>query len=448
MIPETTTTVRRYVVLWWPYLVVLVLTLLAGGLHVARFTQLSPIDETRHIDYMVRLTDGHVIRLGDKLGQEAMRLEACRGAEIQRFRPPPCQSRVFHPGDFRDLGYNNVTAHPPVYYALTGFSARLIEDVGLSGSVVDPARAFGALWLAAGLILALRAGELLGVRRVPLVAAAVAILAAPAVLTSSVTINPDAASVFAGGLVLLVAVAWEQGRVATYWLGIAGGAAAALKMTNFVAVAIVGLWFVMRAIEQQRERRRRNLSGVEGPHYVVGAAAILGSFLAVTLIWLAIASARATIDPLAIPSNRAVYFSTFGLGIALDSVNLFALFPPIGGFVFAGLAKRGPLDVQMVTGWLAVAGLAAGLLRVSLRERLSLIATSSVAVLVAGGVGFMFLTWVFNHVIFHPVSRYGLSAIPMVIVLVASLVKTRPATVVLSLFAGLAIAVTISTLLV
>jgi hypothetical protein len=439
-------TVRRYVALWWPYLLVVAMALLVTTLHVARFTQLSPIDETRHLDYMSQLTKGHVVKLGDKLGQEAMRIEACRGIAIPRFRVPPCGSPVFHPRVFRDRGYNNVTAHPPVYYAVTGFPARLMKDAGLSGSILDPARVLGGLWLAAGLVLALRAGELLGIRRLPLVAAAVAILAAPGFLTSFATVNPDAASVFAGGLVLYTAVAWEQDRVRIYWLAVAGGIAAALKMTNFIAVAIVALWFLARAIQPWWERRQGRESDVDGRRYLQGAAVLLASCLAVTLIWIVIASARATIDPLMIPSNRAVYFSSFGWGVALDSLNLFALFPPIGGFTYEGLAKRGPLDLQTITEWLAIAGLMVGLLRVSIRDRLSLIATGSVAVLLSGGIGFMFLTWIANSVIFRPVSRYGLSAIPIVIVLIASLVKTRPARLLISMFAALAISVTIFTL--
>jgi hypothetical protein len=446
--PAPTRTVRRYVALWWPYLLVVATALLVTGLHVARFTQLSPIDETRHLDYISQLTEGHVVKLGDKLGQDAMRIEACRGIAIPGFRLPPCDSPVFHPRAFRDRGYNNVTAHPPVYYAVTGFPARLINDAGLSGSIVDPARLLGGVWLAAGLVLALRAGELLGVRRLPLVAAAVAILAAPGFLTSFATVNPDAASVFAGGFVLFTAVAWEQHRVRIYWLAVAGGVAAALKMTNFIAVAIVALWFLARALEPWWDRRHGRKSEVDGRRYLKGAAILLASCLAVTIIWIVIASARATIDPLMIPSNKAVYFSSFGWGVALDSLNLFALFPPIGGFTYTGLAKRGPLDLQTVTEWLAIAGLVAGFLRVSIRERLSLIATGSVAVLLSGGIGFMFLTWIANSVIFRPVSRYGLSAIPIVIVLIASLVKTRPARVFISIFAVLAISVTIFTLVV
>jgi hypothetical protein len=442
-------TLRRRIVAWWPYLLVVGLALFATSLQVARFKQLSPVDETRHLDYMIQLTDGHVVRQGDKIVQETMRIEACHGiAKPLRFKEPPCRSRTFRPQDFRDQGYSNVTGHPPVYYAITGFPARLMADVGISDSILDPARALGGLWLAAGLVLTLRAGELLGVRRVPLVAAAVAILAVPSFLSSHATVNPDAASVFGGGLVLLVSVLWDQRRLSTTWLAIAGGVAASLKMTNFIAIGAVALWFLARAGRSWWATRQHHPSDVDTRRYLSGVVAVVGAGLVVTLAWIAIASARATVGPLTIPSNKLFYHASFPVGVTLNSMNLFALFPPIGGFRPPATATRGPGDLEIAAQWLAISGLVAGVLRFATRDRLSLIAAGTAAVLLVGGTAYTVLGWVFNQVVFASVPRYGLSAIPMVIVLIAALVRTRPATVVLSLFAALSFSVIIFSLLV
>ena len=117
---------------WWPYLAVVVVAIAANAGHVARYTQLSPFDESRHIDYMARIyEDGTVVKLGDKLGLTAMRLEACRGVDVAGFTPPPCASRRLVPEDFRDEGYDNAVNNPPLYYLTTGAVAEAVKATGL-----------------------------------------------------------------------------------------------------------------------------------------------------------------------------------------------------------------------------------------------------------------------------------------------------------------------------
>jgi len=48
---------------WWPYLVVIAVAVLASSLHAAQYQQISPIDETRHVDYLARLVDdGYLVK--------------------------------------------------------------------------------------------------------------------------------------------------------------------------------------------------------------------------------------------------------------------------------------------------------------------------------------------------------------------------------------------------
>ena len=169
-----------------------------------------PIDETRNLDYLGQLyEDGHLVKLGDQIGRTAMRLEACRGHRLRpRLREPEVLvSRTYDPKDFRRRGVqqrpstiHRGTTRSPVRFAETA------AVLGLSNNVFDPAHVFSGFWLAAGLMLALLAGELLGVSRLPLVAAATTFAVAPDVLNSAAIINPDAAGVFAGGVVLVAAL--------------------------------------------------------------------------------------------------------------------------------------------------------------------------------------------------------------------------------------------------
>ena len=443
--------VRRRIARAWPYLVVVIVPLALSVTHVARFTEMSPIDESRHLDYMIQLTDGHLVRLGDELGQDSMRIEACRGVELFDFAEPPCASRRFRPADFRDEGYSNVTGHPPGYYLLTGVPAAIAEGSGLAGSMLDPARLLGGVWIAIGLVLALRAGELLGIARVPMVAVSLAIVAAPGVLASASTVNPDAASVFAGGLVLLTAVRWERGRTRS-WLPLAavGAIVALLKMTNAVAVGIVVLWFAARAValwrSATRDAERRDEHRSEAKRYVIGAAALLAGMSAATLLWIVVASARATIEPLDIPSNAQFFKESFPWGLTLERGNLFGLLPPLGDWFPSLLYRRGPMNLALVTGWLLIGVMLTSVLRVRAADRLSLIGAASFVVLLSGGVVLMMLTWAVNQVVFAPVARYSLSAVPFLILVTAGAVRGRVSPIVLSLYAALCCLVTFGVL--
>jgi hypothetical protein len=434
---------------WWPYLAVAALVFVLGVIHISRFTSTSPIDESRHVDYMAKVTQGEVPRLGDLIGNETMRIEACRGIELPEFDPPPCSTRDLHPRSFRDKGYTNVTGHPPLYYLVTGAPARALAELGIAGSILDPARVAGLFWLMIGLFLTVRAAEVLGVRRVPTVCAIAIVVAAPSFLTSHGTVNPDAASVFAGGLVLLLAVLWERYRVPTWALGIAGGVAAALKMTNFAIVAVVALWLLSKAwCNRYRPNEEDAAAKSTTRRLLVGAGVLVGSALAVTVAWIAVGSARALIDPLQLPSNAQFYQDAFPWGVLPTSANLFAMFTPVNDWTFPALRVRGTTDVQTVTQWILIAGMLVGLLRVSIRDRISVLAAWTAVVLLAGSSGFMLLTWVINRVVFSPASRYGLSTIPVLVIAAATLVRGRVGTLVMATFAALAVSVTLSSMVV
>jgi hypothetical protein len=427
----------------WPYVAVAFVALSASSLHVATYTKLSPFDESRHLDYMVQIYDnGHLVKLGDMLGQTSMRIEACRGVDLAT-TDPPCNSLAFDPEFFRDKGYNNAVNNPPGYYLVDGAVAKAVTGLGIAQSPLDPARLMGGLWLAAGLVLALYAGELLGLPLVPLAAAAVIFAMAPDPLMMSATINPDGAAIFAGGLVLVVALLWERRRAPLWALGVVGAAVALLKSTNLIAVAIVVLWFLVQAYRQSRDAE----PGLPDPReYVWACVALLGAALLVTGVWLEIASARATIDPLVLPSNKMFHRRELPVHSLWMTQNLFAFFPPMGAYR-APVIRTDPMqDFATVAGYVAIAGMVAAALRHALRDRLSTLAWWTIVVLVFGAPAFMLSTWFSNQVIFMPQARYALSAVPMIIVLVASLVRTRPARIGLGAVAVLSFVVTIATL--
>ena len=456
----------------WPYLVVIVVALLGSALHAAQYTPLSPFDESRHVDYMARLyEDGHIVKLGDKLGDTAMRLEACRGVDVQGFVPPPCATRRFDPVDFRDEGYNNAVNNPPLYYVVTGGVASLVKGVGLSDSILDPARLMGGVWLALGLALAVYAGELLGVRRVPLVAAAVIFALAAEPLLMASTVNADSASVFAGALTLVVALLWQRRRLGVGWLLAVGAVAAAFKMTNLIGVGIVAAWLLTEAYRSHRSRAAGDdadsPAGTDGDdadagvdpgdadagdaertvrEYLWATGLVVAGAVGVTVLWLAIAGARATIDALDLPSNRQFYEPGFPFRTFVVRQNVFSLFPPVDGFRAPVLDTPMNQTVGYASDLLASAVLVVALLRYDVRNRIGTLAAWTGALLLVAGPAFILSTWVVNRVIFEPVGRYGLSAIAMIVVATGAAVKGKVGTVLISMFAVLVACTVLGTL--
>lgn len=445
----------------WPYAVVIVVALAGSALHAAQYTQLSPFDESRHIDYMARLyEDGHVVELGDKLGETAMRLEACRGIDLPGFIPPPCAAKTLNPVDFRDEGYDNAVNNPPLYYLVTGGVATAVKATGLSDNILDPARVMGGAWLALGLVLALYAGELLGVRRVPLVAAAVIFALAAEPLLMAGTVNADSASVFAGALTLVVALLWERRRIGVGWLLAAGAVAAALKMTNLIGVGIVAAWLLTQAYRRHRwpEPAGTNAGADDGGEdggedggrtpreYLWAAGLVVAGAVGVTVVWLAIAGARATIDALDLPSNRQFYEPGFPWRTFVVRQNVFSLFPPVDGFRAPVLDTTMNQTVGYAAELLASAVMVVAALRFNVRDRLGALAAWAGVLLLVAGPAFILSTWVVNRVIFEPVGRYGLSAIAAIIVVTAATVKGKVGTVVVSLFAVLVACTVLGTL--
>ena len=240
--------------------ILLALVLFGGllvGLHVHRYTQISPIDELQHIDYMYKVHNGHLVPAGDKFGQDAMREEACRGIDAPlNDSLPACDSKRFHPADFQEAGYNTAYIHPPTYYAIEGTIGWVLQKFTGVDSLVTTARLVGALWLA---IFTVCMWFLMDDFEIPLLARAtviVLVLTSPTVLHASSTIQPDGTALAAGAAMVLATLRWEKGR--WHWIvpALVGVVAVSLKVTNGLVVGLCVLYLILRYVEDRLEERR------------------------------------------------------------------------------------------------------------------------------------------------------------------------------------------------
>ncbi|HET6692862.1 MAG TPA: hypothetical protein VFG97_01045, partial [Pedococcus sp.] len=87
-----------------PALLAIVAVVLVA-LQVHSYTRLSPIDELQHIDSLYKAPAAPAP--GDRVGQEAMRQQDCRGVDAPGFEPGPCRPLgSFDPATYQEKGYN------------------------------------------------------------------------------------------------------------------------------------------------------------------------------------------------------------------------------------------------------------------------------------------------------------------------------------------------------
>jgi hypothetical protein len=457
-----------------PALAISALALLLVGLHVRAYTLTSPIDELVHIDYLFRAASGNLVRVGDMVGERAMREEACRGkdslgaAANPAERIPPCSQTVLRPEEFPGQGWNTAYGHPPTYYVVTGVLGRGLMVVTGIDSLVTAGRVLGAAWLAAGLGSCWAAGRRLGAGALPLAGALALVASTPSVLYASSTINPDAASLAVGGAVLLAVLSWEErsrrlGR-GLGWLFAAGLFAGGVKLTNLVAVMAGGLYLLGRGLlptgdphwqapwqsagqapwPPPGERPGGERSGQTDPaarpaappaaswqrrwpfaaH--LGATAALGAgALLATAGWLAFVRAEALIDPASLPMSGRFAIEGIGVAQVLGEIGTFVT-PVKGAFVAFVLNDLAVNLFLQVYGWLLLASVLGSVLIAAQAQRLRILAGAHLATMIAGGPLFVLMNFYAQGAYVQPLPpRYAMSLLVGLSALLAATVRER-----------------------
>src|SRR5918996_1640839 len=193
----------------WAIPAILVLSFGFVAFHVEAYPTFSPLDERQHVDYLYRVSRGQLLRMGEQIGQETLRDEACRGLDWILFTPPPCHpNRTYDPNAYPDLGYNSAHVHPPTYYFLTNAVSKALSVTGVSTNFVSAGRLSGGLWLGLALVLFWYAGRELGIPPTNRIIAMVLLGTTPAMIHASSIVNPDSTSLLAGVAMLSSVLVW------------------------------------------------------------------------------------------------------------------------------------------------------------------------------------------------------------------------------------------------
>jgi hypothetical protein len=412
-----------------------------------RYRPMSPIDELRHLDYAVKISNGNLTYMGDKIGEIAMREESCRGLDLPDWVDPPCDTPVLDPIAYRDDGWQTASTHPPLYYLGAGILGRTLNTFGITSSYLEGARFFSALITALGIALIFHLLRRLKIGTYAAMGGSLMLLVFPSVLHSSGIVTPDSASIVVGAVVAIAAVKYLEASLGFLGLALAGLLAGAVKPTNVLAAAAAALFLIV-ASNARDDLRRRTLSA-ENRRRLVGAATVLGCALATTLLWLVIDSVRATIDPTIIPQN------TLNKHEGLPSLDFLIFpdvsirwFPPSDNYLHVNFLTEPILFLGSLTTMIFAGAVVACLLRA--KRTLPALQLGAVGGVVAllGSPLFSLVTTASTSTLVRPEGRYGLSLAPLFVVAIASQAETRAGRRIVGTYGTLVVAAVIIMLMI
>ena len=413
------------------------------------YRHLSPLDEMPHIDYLVKVREGHLVRGGERMGQVALRAQVCRGSDLDNYQGPRCAKHV-RARDFPFGGFNTAYPDPPVYYLVTGAGAAVIDALPGVDDVVTAGRSMGVLWLGGGLALTFLLALQLGASRWSAAGATLIIGSTPGVAHASATITSDAPGLLVGAALCLVAVSFVRGRVAWWWLVPAAVATTAVKATGLLVVGLVVVFLLLHlasparlstpsGFDEDREHtesheddadvdeRRQLLDGSVPPSrrtlwlaivaVAVSAVAVLGAWAVVNRL----TDLPAVNDPL-----LRGYFHVDSIGWTELVSNLVQLISPVQqGYLPPVLINPTLGNLMSLVNLVCIAGVASLAwlgARGAVQTRL---AVATLTAMVVGGMGFVVLIFVGSHTYITIPARYGLSILPAAAAVLAVVASRR-----------------------
>ena len=382
------------------------ITFVIGMVVLAGYTRVSPIDELQHIDASIKAASGHwIMPVGELVGQEAMRIEACSGIDAN-FTPPPCDTVTFDPSTFQELGINTAAGRPSTYYVVTGYVARLIGQLTGKG-FLESARIASLLFHCIGVALLAWLATRLG--RSAVLGASIAVIAGliPPVLSQAVTVNPDSWSYLASMAVVTVTLAVRDLRPAL--------AIPALTATLALVVLVKGNFAVLLLIPPLIALLGRRYSSLRGTFSAAVAPFTSAAIVFVMLVGIQVwASGNA--DPGAPVAPMSVYLAQSPTNpwswVAVANQVVYSLVPTTAPGIADPLESPNLGTLSLLLGALLFGISAVGVFSARFPSLQLAFSWSAVAVMIAAPV-LTFALMDLSGLFFPYPQRYGYPAIPL-----------------------------------
>lgn len=380
---------------------------------------LSPLDEFWYTDALVKADRGELSNTGDKVGDYARQVMACRGVLGINAPSPACG--VPQPDSAVPLrGVTAADVHPPTYFFLTAAMGKAVRAVGLTNDVLIAGRLVGVLWLTLGMLAMMALGRAWGAGWVVPLLTAAATGASPLMVSVTGYLTPDALGLLVGACSLITVSLWQRGHLPSFVLLLTAALPAFVKVPLVLAPLFGAVLVLVACLAGQIPWRRA----------LLGATLLVGGAGAGAVLWQQVRGALAVGAPVMHPdADQPVAFSSFakyfgyyvdvipvssGAPIPVASLLAIAVQPLswlLAATAFGGLLFRRRTDPLLPVCWAGSTGMVLGSIVLSL------------LVLIASG-GFLIGT-----------PRYGLALLPLFAV---PLMCTRHPVAVLGLLAAVA----------
>ncbi len=416
-------------------LIVLIFTL--NGITTHKVSAVSAIDENQWIDYLVRGSKFEVAHAGERVEDESVRELCVRGALTLPRRHPACDAKPIDASKYGYFGGVNIAGHSPFYFLISGPIARLLRaspiDLPPNDSMITWARLLGSVWLLLGWYLVLRIGDILRVSRRWLVVSIVFLSATPALLHASTIVNPDQTAVPAGAAVLLAIVAWERRGRGAIWIVLAALVAAMFDPTNGLALLVGLVYMAFRAAVGTRGRgdddTRPRADYLKVALLLIVAGVVGSEAWAHLDAWFFTASPVLGVDLSQNPVAKIVALS--GTGLTFEHLfgpgTVFSSFPPFsdGAILYTARFHAAYTLMAMAAQMLAIGAMVAVALRESIRDRVGSAGFALLVGLLVSPTLYVLRDDLVGGTFLPAPSRYGLSAMPFLAVVLATSMRTR-----------------------
>jgi hypothetical protein len=406
------------------------------AIHIKENPKLSPIDEITQFDYVSRMAQGSMPRLGQFLLPSTLKLLSCTGTALVGTGNPPCPGSS-NPRRYVGGGYQYEAQQPPTYYAIT-VPLRWVGVHIFGMRSLTAARASGALWVSAALFLLWMAGRLLGLSERRLVAAMLILASAPVVIYQSSIVTNDAPGLFAGALMALLGVlAWKSpGKWTAPVLFVSAFVVTTFKLNDILAVFVVSSVLAFQYVSCMSEQYA-TVGQLAVPWFQrwwrSGGMMLAGGVVA-TLAWVIINRSLNLINPKTLPSFGVLRLQPVSLAlIARESVSMFS--PLTGSYDPFRTDGSGntigtmlSVNLQQITApvieYFLIAGGLAGLF---IRDRKwpHWLGLSSLLFLYLGGLLVGIGLWRTYNVDPSVSGRYGLAVAPLLVLALVAALRGR-----------------------
>ena len=431
--PGTRRAVRYFRLHWVAVLLVLIsvgygttVTALHGG-------ELSPVDEWVYVDYLYKLPAQGMVHAGEMVQDPTLKILTCDGVIPWGKVGPPCANSFPDTSPFPNGGLTSAAPYTPIYFALT----RGVGDAIHAVTGIDQLKSWrltGVLWLAGSMIVLYALFRQWRIPNHAILAVGLGFIASPLAWWTFTYVSTDAPSFLIGTLLLYLAVRFTRGQGSGWWLPVVAVVGVLFKVTNILALWLVGLYLIICWIRELKQTHWNGLKTLRPgmPHRY--SLSLLGfPLLALVLaaasefLWLRIVQALAVSDRVA-DQGVVVDLTTHAL---LSEVTKFLpstlTYNPIDiyvpGFVYAPLS------------WLCIAGVLGAFMLLRLKDRLSSM-TIAVTIAAASFAPLLAITLeVTMNSYFVLPSRYGAPILGGFLLLIGSMLRNKAASWVLGAYA-------------